>query len=107
MEFELRFGAQLGIDDDTCLVVVKNASEQAIVDLAQQLTWTGAAFRGAVTGHVELSVAKIESFANAYQSGCFVITFDNREILEGEEKCWYPLVSAFQLAQPLFVMTPL
>lgn len=75
-------------------MVVKKGSKQAIVDLAQQLAWIGAAFRVAATGHVELSVAKIESVANAYWGRCFFFTFDNRGILEGEEKCWYPLVSA-------------
>jgi len=92
---EHRPGAMItmNIRDESCFVDFDRVSKQAIIDLAQQLAWMGAAFQASVTEHIEISDVSMRLLARKNMEALFEFKFINVVLPEKYQSCWYPLFS--------------
>lgn len=83
----------------TCTVDIFKASEQAIIDTAQQLAWMAAGFRVSATESIQYAEASIDSHLSEEPGSGFNLSVKTIPLSAQEASCWHPLFSNAVIAR--------
>ena len=86
-------GIELNETTGICNSKITKGSFRAIVEVAQQLAWIGAALRVSDGRGIQYSQTKIIQSRGTRSNGAFEIQFRRRPLSKQEKSCWYPLFS--------------